>query len=393
MKFYQLFIALFACSVLFGCQEKSNTITITGQLEGVENGTVITLHESKNRTFENLLSDTVTNGKFEFILPDSVIKSTTELGIMARGAKGFPPTWLTLWVTPGDDIKITGKDKLLRSWDVKSNNPLQQELNTYNDRIRDYQRSTQTIMTQAYACFDSIREMPDRSQGFRTQIDSLYAINDSLNNLIQEIEINLLEEKKTYSEIWMDKLNYHSMGLRYKPISEELTEKMRMLYKDIPEELKKSELGESIYLSLNLPKVVGVGDDMADMDMWDIDGNLHRLENYKGKYILIDFWSSGCGPCIMSIPEMREISEEYKDKLTIVSISSDSKDVWTKTSKEKNITWVNLNDFKGEDGISLHYGVKGIPNYFVISPEGKIVGTWMGYGEGHLKSKVKEFVK
>ena len=380
------------CSILFGCKEKSNTFTITGQLENVEDSTVVTLYESKDRSFEAFLKDTIINGKFAFTLPDSILKTTKQLAIMAD-AEGFPPTWLSFWASPGDEIKIAGKDKLLRTWDVTSSNPLQKEMNTYNERIKTYQRGTQTVMMQAYACFDSISAMPNRRDEFKAQIDSLYAIDDSLNILIQNTEIGLLGEQKTFSEVWMDKLNHHAMRLRYATVSEEETKALQALYDAIPEEKREAKLAQSIYLSLNLPKVVGVGDDMADMDMWDLEGNLHRLEQYKGKYILLDFWSSGCGPCIMSIPEMREISEEYKDKLTIVGICSDPKETWEKTSKEKNITWVNLNDFKGEDGIKLHYGVKGIPNYFIVSPEGKIIDTWMGYGKGHLKEKVKEHIK
>jgi len=391
MKIRYLFLSLLTCCVLVGCQQKSNTITVTGQLEGVEDSTVITLGKIENRMFVDLASDTVIDGKFKFTLVDSS-NQTKPMTISAQG-KGFPPTWLSLWAGSGDKIQITGKDKMLRSWMVKSNNPLQKELNTFNDRTRDYEHQTQLIMKEAYAQFDSMRAMPDRSTEFRARIDSLYALNDSLNNLMLKAEIDLLGEKKTYSDLWIEKLDFYSMRLRFMPVPEDYTEKMRSLYDAMPEELKKSEKGESIYLSLNLPKVVDVGDDMADADMWDLDGNLQRLENFKGKYILLDFWSSGCGPCIMSMPEMKEVSETYKDKLTVVSISSDSKEVWEKISKEKNITWVNLNDFKGDNGIKLNYGVKGIPHYVMIAPDGKVATSWMGYGEGYLKQKVKEVIQ
>lgn len=391
MKIRYLFLSLLACCIWAGCQQKSNTITVTGQLEGVEDNTVITLGKIENRMFVDLATDTVIDGKFKFTLVDSS-NQTKPMTISAQG-KGFPPTWLSLWAGPGDEIQIIGKDKMLRSWVVKSNNPIQKELNTFSDRIRDYEHQTQIIMIEAYAQFDSIRAIPDRGKEFRARIDSLYALNDSLNNLMLKAEVDILGENKTYSDLWVEKLDFYSMRIRFMPIPEDYVEKMRTLYDGMPEEQKKTEKGESIYLSLNLPKVVEVGDDMADADMWDLDGNLQRLENFKGKYILLDFWSAGCGPCIMSMPEMKEVSETYKDKLTVVSISSDSKEVWEKISKEKNITWVNLNDFKGENGIKLNYGVKGIPHYVMIAPDGKAATSWMGYGEGYLKQKVKEVIK
>ena len=73
---------------------------------------------------------------------------------------------------------------------------------------------------------------------------------------------------------------------------------------------------------------------MADTDLYDLEGNLHHLTELKGKYILLDFWSSGCGPCIMSIPEMGEVQEKYKDRLAIVSLSSDTEKIWKAASKK-----------------------------------------------------------
>lgn len=57
------------------------------------------------------------------------------------------------------------------------------------------------------------------------------------------------------------------------------------------------------------------GDKMADTELFDLDGKIHHLTDFNGKYILLDFWSSGCGPCIMALPEMKEIQEQYKSVL------------------------------------------------------------------------------
>ena len=66
---------------------------------------------------------------------------------------------------------------------------------------------------------------------------------------------------------------------------------------------------------------------------------------------LLDFWSAGCGPCLMAFPEMREVQEMWKDRLVVVSISSDSEKVWKEASERKGITWTNLNDMQGTVGI------------------------------------------
>lgn len=391
MKFYCFITILLTCLILSSCKEKSKEIVIIGHLEEVEDGTIINLQKLENRTFIDLLSDTVVNGKFEFIFIDSV-NQVIPLAIMGQG-EGFPPTWLDLWVAPGSKTEISGKDKLLRTWDVKNNVPEQKELNIYKSRTNEYERISQLAMREAYAYWDSINAVPEKRAEFKAKIDSLYAINDSLYILKIEAEIDLLNENKTYSAIWLDKLNGNSMVLRYMELDQPYVEKMKELYENMSDELKTGETGQSIYLSLYPPTIVKDGDDMADTDMWDLEGNMRHLTDYKGKYILIDFWSSGCGPCIMAIPEMKEISETYKDQLFVVSISSDTKEIWEKVSKEKEISWVNLNDFKGENGLKLRYGVTGIPHYVMISPEGKIITSWTGYGKGLLKTKMEEFIK
>ena len=131
---------------------------------------------------------------------------------------------------------------------------------------------------------------------------------------------------------------------------------------------------------------------MADADLFDLDGKVHHLADFKGKYMLLDFWSSGCGPCIMALPEMKEIQEQYKDRLTIISLSSDTQTRWKAASTQHEMTWQNLSDLKQTAGLYAVYDVNGIPNYVLISPKGKIVKMWSGYGKGSLKLKMRRYL-
>ena len=131
---------------------------------------------------------------------------------------------------------------------------------------------------------------------------------------------------------------------------------------------------------------------MADGDLYDLEGNLHHLSELKGKYLLLDFWSSGCGPCIMAIPEMGELQQKYVDKLTIVSLSSDTEKTWKAASARHKMIWKNWSDKKQTGGLYAQYGVRGIPHYVLISPEGKMVDTWSGYGKGSLLQKLRPYM-
>ena len=389
-KIYCILVAL-TVFIFTSCNEKSNNAIITGQLEGVEDGVVLKLMKLDRRMFVELQLDTVVGGKFKFSYADTINQSS-RLVIMSDH-EGFPPTWLEVWTAPGADIKITGKDKLLRTWDVNSVVPEQIEINKYKAQTSKYEKVTQAVMRDAYSNFDKMDIFSEQNERLRAEIDSLYAINDSLNLLVAETEINIMDENKTYSPIWLGLLERYASSIKYMKLQESYTGKLKNMYEGMSDELKNSETGQSIYINLFPPAIVKEGDDMADTDMWNVAGELQHLADYKGKYLLLDFWSAGCGPCIMAIPEMKEITEMYKDKLTVISISSDPKNIWESVSKEKDITWVNLNDFKGENGIKLRYGVRGIPHYVMISPEGKVATTWLGYGKGLLKNKMEEHIK
>lgn len=155
---------------------------------------------------------------------------------------------------------------------------------------------------------------------------------------------------------------------------------------------KASIKGQEITVNLFPPVVVKEGDEMADTELYNLDGKIHHLTDFKGKYILLDFWSSGCGPCIMALPEMKEIQEQYKERLTVISLSSDTKSRWKAASAKHEMTWQNLSDLKQSAGLYAKYGVNGIPNYVLISPEGKIMKMWSGYGKGSLKLKMRRYL-
>lgn len=126
---------------------------------------------------------------------------------------------------------------------------------------------------------------------------------------------------------------------------------------------------------------VSQGENMPDCDLIDINNKTCRLSDYLGKYILLCFWDSHCRHCINSIPELDQISKKHKDLLTIISINVDkNQNIWKIVSKNK-ITWVNLWNKGGyKSNLCKQYEVTGFPHYFWISPEGKVLTTWKGYG-------------
>lgn len=107
-----------------------------------------------------------------------------------------------------------------------------------------------------------------------------------------------------------------------------------------------------------------------------IEGETRSLDDYRGKYLLIDFWASWCPPCRAENPNVVAAYKKYKDRnFTILGVSLDEeKAQWEQAVKEDKLTWDHVSDLKGwESEIAALYGVQAIPTNFLIDPRGEII--------------------
>lgn len=371
------------------CQVPEGEFVIYGELQNVPDGSVLELLRPDGKVMFRIASDTVIDGKFFF--KDTITCSKArKLNLSAR-SQGFPGTFVNIWVKSGACVRIAGKDCLFPLWKIDSDVPEQQVESEFSKLVLNDRRQMLKYLTERSDLIAAHPNM-DFDQSDIKKLDSLLKLYLPLYDSIALQELNYMKEAPV-TAVWLDRYATYVTFLQWnKSFGHE--DLIRSLYDRMSEADRATEDGQLIAAYLNLPEVVNVGDQMVDGDLYDPEGNVRHLSEFKGKYILLDFWSQGCGPCLQSLPEMEEVAKLYKDHMEVVSICSDPKESWLDFIERKGLTGNQWNEFaKGKTGLAAVYQVKAIPYYVMISPKGEIVDMWKGYGPGSIKKKMQQLIQ
>lgn len=119
-----------------------------------------------------------------------------------------------------------------------------------------------------------------------------------------------------------------------------------------------------------------IGKPAPDLAMPDAEGKTVSITSFRGKYLLVDFWASWCGPCRQENPNVVKAFNQYKDKnFTILGVSLDKeKEPWLKAVKDDRLAWTQMSDLKYWDSKAVEvYRFEGIPYNVLIDPKGNII--------------------
>jgi len=168
---------------------------------------------------------------------------------------------------------------------------------------------------------------------------------------------------------------------------------VKPFFNALSDSVRNSKMGTAYALAVGIIEKTAVGVVAPDFTMPDPSGKPVSLHDYKGKYVLVDFWASWCGPCRVENPNVVKAYNTYKDKnFTVLGVSLDkNRAPWLKAIQDDGLPWAQISDLKEWDNeVAQLYNIRLIPQNVLVSPDGKVVAKNLR-GED-LDKKLKELL-
>ena len=233
--------------------------------------------------------------------------------------------------------------------------------------------------------------------GIKFEREKTYLINeDRVDEYTKQLEYQLKEKEEKIRFIKGNPSSYAAMYLLNGMRNDFTLKDYAATFAAFDQALREMPLGKEMQGAIDIALRTEVGAIAPDFEKVDKDGNTIRLSDYRGKYVLLDFWGSWCSPCRDSHPHLKEIEAKYRDKgLVVINIATENgskaREIWLQAIEEDGMTWTQILNNEGKDKCDVvkDYAITAFPTKVLIDGDGKIVVRAVGESEP-IDAKLKE---
>ena len=326
-----------------------------------DNGKTVVLRD--RRTNQIVDSAVVANGKFSMT---GNAEKDAYMGVSVKDA-----SWFTMFFNDGTPVIINLNDSTLKG------SPLNERLTRYDIEIN---APYSNYMMKVQSMSEEERE--------KKKLELAGGLMIAVMKMMEGVEKVFKEERETLIPVAF--IDEYQQVLGQEKFDSVIATKPAWINHPIAKSQVEYFAQQK---AVEAKKNAYVGKQFTDLEEADADGKMHKLSEYvgKGKWVLVDFWASWCGPCMQEMPNVVAAYEKYHAKgFDVVGLSFDNKkEPWLKAIADQKMPWTHLSDLKGWRTVaSSVYDVNSIPDNLLIDPQGKIVAR--GLRAQALQDKLKQ---
>jgi thiol-disulfide isomerase/thioredoxin len=180
-------------------------------------------------------------------------------------------------------------------------------------------------------------------------------------------------------------------------------DELEAAYNGLAGTYKSTRYANAIQDRIKAGKIMSSGGPVPDFSKLDVNGKTVSLSQFRGKYVLLDFWGSWCAPCRQAMPHLKELYTAYQSKgFEVLGISSEkvsgqaqAESMWKQAIEKDGLPWTNVlnNEVSMKQDVVQMFSIEAYPTQILLDKEGKIIGKWVGSGNKGVDEKLKEIFK